>query len=92
MAASNTQAALESAKTALHNADNFGQRETGNKKAGDDAPKPKLQPNAPSYGAAHAERKANGEAGHGHEPIGGTTADELNNRLAMNETAKEALK
>lgn len=72
MAASNTQAALESAKTALHNADNFGQRETGNKKAGDNAPKPHLQANEPSYSQAAAARKS--------EPS--TTMKEFNERQA----------
>jgi len=83
-------AALAKSKTALHDADNFGQRETGNKKAGDDAPKAHLQPNAPSYSMAAAERKA-APTGQGHEPIGGTTAGEINERLRMNDEAKKAL-
>jgi hypothetical protein len=49
---SSTPSILEGAKQALHNADNFGQRETGNKKAG----------SPPSYQAAHNARKAEGSA------------------------------
>jgi hypothetical protein len=53
--ATDANAAVASAKTALHNADNFGQRETGNKKAGDSAPAA-----APSYSHARAARASSG--------------------------------
>jgi len=55
--ATDANAAVASAKQALHNADNFGQRETGNKKAGDPTPKPAA---APSYSQARAARKSGG--------------------------------
>lgn len=40
------------AKAALHNADNFGQRETGNKKVGDPTPPHKASAAPISYRAA----------------------------------------
>ena len=72
-----TASALESAKQALKNADNFGQRETGNKKAGDDAPKAAPKPEKSDYTVAKEHRDM------GHEPMGGTTADALNARKEM---------
>lgn len=57
--ATDANKAVADAKTALHNADNFGQRETGNKKAGDPAPKAESSA-APSYTHARAARASSG--------------------------------
>lgn len=84
---SSTPSALASAKQALHNADNFGQRETGNKKAGD----------APSYSAAHQARKAEGTTTGHAEPakefmgVRSNEASELNDALARRADAQKAL-
>jgi hypothetical protein len=53
--ATDANKAIADAKTALKNADNFGQRETGNKKAGD-KPAASAKPASPSYSAARAAR------------------------------------
>ena len=83
-------AAVASAKKALHDADNFGQRETGNKKAGD----------PPSYTQARAARKA-ADSTESAKPVAkpagefmGIRSDEsneLNTALAAREDAKKAL-
>jgi phage gpG-like protein len=79
---------LEGAKQALKNADNFGQRETGNKKAG----------SPPSYAAAHEARKAEGSAtAHAAAPakefmgVRSDEAPELNTALKARGDAQKAL-
>jgi hypothetical protein len=77
---------LQAAKKTLNNADNFGQRETGNKKAG----------GAPSYSLAHQQRKAEGtapaapktEAPKEFMGISTGQSSELNDALAAREAAK----
>ena len=79
--------AIASAKKALHDADNFGQRETGNKKAGDD------------YKVAHQARQSEGSAtaskpaASAKEFMGirSDESNELNTALAAREDAKKAL-
>jgi len=56
--ATDANAAVASAKAALRNADNFGQRETGNKKAGDPAPKAEKS----DYSTARVARKTSSTA------------------------------
>ena len=81
--------AIASAKKALHDADNFGQRETGNKKAGD----------PPSYSAARSARTAEGSAPAHHAAapakeflgIRSDEAPELNTALAARTDAMKAL-
>jgi hypothetical protein len=83
---SSTPNILNAAKKTLKNADNFGQRETGNKKAGD----------PPSYTQAHDQRKAEGSApAHAAAPapkefmgINSGESSELNEALATREAAK----
>jgi hypothetical protein len=82
-----TPDALSSARQALKNADNFGQRETGNKKAGDDAPKPAKTAAASSdYSHARAARSGGEFMG-----VRSNEASELNTALAAREDAKKAL-
>jgi hypothetical protein len=83
---SSTPNALASAKAALHNADNFGQRETGNKKAGDDAPKA-----APSKAASTDYSHARAARGGEFMGVRSDEASELNTALAAREDAKKAL-
>lgn len=77
--------AVAGAKQALRDADNFGQRETGNRKAGD----------RPSYIAARTARAA--APAPASKPSGefmGVRSDEaaeLNTALAAREDAKKAL-
>ncbi len=83
-----TASALASAKQALKNADNFGQRETGNKKAGD----------KPSYSAARAARATSGAAPKAPSTdnrefmgIRANESNELNTALASRADAQKAL-
>ena len=85
---SSTPSILEGAKQALRNADNFGQRETGNKKAG----------SPPSYAAAHSARKAEGSAvAHAAAPakefmgVHSDESTELNTALKSRGEAQTAL-
>ncbi len=80
---------LAGAKKALKDADNFGQRETGNRKAGDDKP---------SYSAARAARNtpstAAPAASTDNREFMGVRANEgheLNTALASREQAQKAL-
>jgi hypothetical protein len=54
--ATDANKAIADSKAALKNAENFGQRETGNKKAGDSKPAASAKPASPSYSAARAAR------------------------------------
>jgi len=77
--------ALSGAKQALKNADNFGQRETGNKKAGD----------KPSYTQVRTNRRASAAAPStdNHEFMGvrADESKELNTALANRGQAQKAL-
>lgn len=73
--ATDANKAVADAKAALHSADNFGQRETGNKKAGDPAPQPKT---APSYTHARAARASSGLGGEVESAAAGLKARQDN--------------
>ena len=84
---SSTPSILEGAKKALHDADNFGQRETGNKKAG----------SPPSYAVAHSARKVEGSAPSHAAPekefmgVRSDESNELNTALKARGDAQKAL-
>lgn len=54
--ATDANKAIADSKAALHNADNFGQRDTGNKKAGDKPAAAPAKAASPSYTAVRAAR------------------------------------
>ena len=84
-----TASALASAKQALKDADNFGQRETGNKKAGDKPSYTQVRANrrAAASSAASAPSTDNRE----FMGIRANEGQELNTALASREQARKAL-